>query len=68
MARRYGAWGGWPRGYPERKDKCVAEVANGHRFFQCYRKRGHGPGGQYCKQHAKMVEAGQHVYVPQSEE
>jgi hypothetical protein len=24
--------------------------------YQCQRKRGHGPNGDYCKQHALIVE------------
>ena len=57
--RRYGCWAGDPEGNPEDKDRCVAEAYDrsgfGH-FYQCLRKRGHGPDGLYCKQHAKMVE------------
>jgi hypothetical protein len=25
--------------------------------YQCSRRAGHGPGGLFCKQHAKMAEA-----------
>lgn len=46
-------------GWPEKKDQCVEEVWNGPRGMtanQCSRKRGHGPNGEYCKQHAKRAE------------
>lgn len=48
-----------PNGYPEDPTKCVDEVWNGPRgmtAFQCNRKRGHGPNGEYCKQHGKRAE------------
>lgn len=53
--RRYGTWAGNPKGQPENVTRCVEQV---HRSFtaisgQCSRKRGHGPCGEYCKQHAK---------------
>ena len=53
--RRYNVWGGNPDGYPENKTRCIEEVAErgGWLFYQCQRKRGHGPDGLYCKQHAK---------------
>ncbi|KKN04963.1 hypothetical protein LCGC14_1091970 [marine sediment metagenome] len=36
---------------------CVAEISEGNVYaHQCSRKRGHGPDGLYCKQHAKMEE------------
>lgn len=55
--RRYGAWAGNPDGYPEDKECCVAEIANppSWQHKQCLRKRGHGPGGEYCKQHAAKI-------------
>ena len=35
--------------------RCIARVADdtGFHFFQCRRKRGYGPNGNYCNQHAK---------------
>lgn len=36
--------------------KCFEEVMDGWHFHQCYRKRGHGENGLYCKQHAKKYE------------
>lgn len=53
--RRYGKWGGDPQGQPENKEDCIETVTSqcsGIRV-QCSRKRGHGPDGLYCKQHAK---------------
>lgn len=29
------------------------------------RKRGYGPEGLYCKQHAKKLEAGRHLHIPE---
>lgn len=53
--RRYDEWAGNPKGVPEDKTRCVAEVSHftGWHSFQCRRKRGYGPKGEYCKQHAK---------------
>ena len=42
-----------------RRFKCAAAVSDGRgtvTFSQCSRKPGHGPGGLYCKQHAKRLE------------
>ena len=39
--------------------RCVAVVGEPPHYFhwhQCNRKRGHGPGGTYCKQHGKLEE------------
>ncbi len=51
--RRYGH-----QDFPENTNDCVANVHNdyGVDFHQCCRRRGHGPDGLYCKQHAKMIE------------
>jgi hypothetical protein len=55
--RRYGFWSGCPRGQAEDPTRCIEEVcpsmARGWIPLQCRRKRGHGPDGLYCKQHAK---------------
>jgi len=55
--RRYGLWGGCPKGRPEDPTCCIEEVwpsrAYGLIPRQCSRKRGHGPDGLYCGQHAK---------------
>lgn len=52
--RVYGRWAGKPKGTQEDPTRCVEEVCAGGRdmhFYQCLRKRGHGPDGLYCKQH-----------------
>lgn len=52
--RRYGKWAGSPAGHAEDKTKCVAEIPAPPSWqrVQCSRKRGHGPNGEFCKQHA----------------
>jgi len=47
------------KGTPEDPERCIHEVWPRRWPFsrQCYRKRGHGPDGLYCKQHAKMQES-----------
>jgi hypothetical protein len=56
--RRYGQWAGNPKGEEEDPTRCVKEVwpSDGWTPYQCPRKRGHGPDGLYCKQHAKRFE------------
>ena len=56
--RRYNEWPGNPKGDPEDPTRCVEEVASWGSWLhhQCRRKRGHGPGGLYCKQHGKKAE------------
>lgn len=53
--RRYGCWAGNPDGYPENPLRCVQEVSQEHSYIpaQCRRARGHGPEGEYCRQHAR---------------
>lgn len=34
-----------------RPDDCIAIVHDMWNSHQCHRKRGHGPGADYCKQH-----------------
>jgi len=42
--------------------EAVAEISDGKGLFhQCLRRRGHGPGNRFCKQHAKI--AVQHAEV-----
>lgn len=65
--RRYGRWAGNPKGVPENTEKCAANIWIDMRSFQCDRKRGFGPNGLYCKQHAKMIEAGKEVWTPEDE-
>ena len=50
---------------------CIVEVPDPHVWqgHQCFRKRGHGPDGLYCRQHAKMVEQDPgSVYMPPKQE
>lgn len=54
--RSFGKWAGDLEGRPEDTTRCIEEV--GWRDYwpvgrQCSRKRGYGPEGAYCKQHAK---------------
>lgn len=51
----YGIWAGMPNGTPEDETRCIEEVSTRERwahYHQCYRKRGHGIDGLFCKQHA----------------
>jgi hypothetical protein len=53
---RYGLWSGRPQGQAQDPYRCIEEVwpTGGNWIpYQCCRKRGHGPDGLYCKQHAK---------------
>jgi len=55
--RRYGVWAGCPQGQAEDPTRCIEEIWPGSSTWvprQCCRKRGHGLGDLYCKQHAKM--------------
>ena len=54
--RRYGQWTGNEKGRPEDPKRCIVEVWPAREWFgrQCARRRGHGPDGLYCKQHAKQ--------------
>ena len=49
--RRYGIRGS----VPEDPERCIEGVweTGGWGCYQCSRKRGHGPDGCYCRQHAK---------------
>lgn len=69
--RMYRQWAGSPKGTPELPDRCVAVVPDGGRSpltHQCRRKRAYGPGGLYCSQHAKRLEQGHYVRVPDDKE
>lgn len=62
VLRRYGIWAGNPKGHLEDLSRCVEEVWPTTGFgipYQCLRKRGHGPIGLHCKQHAKKARARQ---------
>jgi len=56
--RRYGQWAGNEAGWPEDSQRCVESVwpSSGWQDHQCRRKRGYGPNGLYCKQHAKQYD------------
>ena len=54
--RRYGEWAGNRAGVAEDPSRCIEGVWRGHREYQCARARGHGAGGAYCRQHARMHE------------
>lgn len=57
--KRYGTWAGNPRGNPEDPLRCREQVRPSTGSWiahQCLKKRGHGPGGEFCKQHAKRHE------------
>lgn len=60
--RIYGAWTGDPEGRPEDPTRCIEKVWppmwDGGPPYQCQRKRGYGPDGLYCKQHAKKIKKG----------
>lgn len=53
--RRYGQWAGNERGVLMDITRCVEEVwpQVGWVPYQCTRLRGHGPDGEFCRQHAK---------------
>lgn len=56
---RYGRWAGNPQGHAEDVRRCAFEVwpnERGRLHHQCERKRGYGPDGRYCKQHARLLE------------
>lgn len=40
--------------HPYREGGCCEQIYSGFRPYQCTRAFGHGPGGMYCKQHAKQ--------------
>jgi len=59
---RYGQWAGNSRGNAPDYTRCAEEVwncAQGMISSQCSRKRGHGPDGAYCKQHARKIDVGE---------
>lgn len=51
--RRFGIWAGRPAGTPRDPDRCAEEIHAGYKGQQCRRRRGHGPGREYCTQHAR---------------
>jgi len=65
--RRYGKWAGEPDGRPEDSQRCVAEVVEDFIVRQCRHKRGYGPDGLFCKQHAKQLASGIKLHVPEED-
>ena len=55
--RTYGEWAGNPVGVPEDPSRCAWELYSDYVGRQCSRKRGHGPGAEYCKTHGRMQQA-----------
>jgi hypothetical protein len=57
--RRYGVWAGDPAGRAEDTTRCIEKVQDpvSRQFYQCSRRRGYGPNGEFCKQHGKKAEA-----------
>lgn len=56
--RYYGCWAGNPRGQREDETRCIMPARRiGWQLYQCSRKRGHGPNGEYCWQHARKARA-----------
>lgn len=70
-SRVYDAGSAVARNIREDMMLCVVECSDvSGRYWhswQCQRKRGYGPHGEYCKQHAKMLEQGHKLRVPDSE-
>ena len=60
--RIYQQWAGRPQGIKENPNWCISQVHQGRSFvfYQCSRKRGHGPDGLYCKQHLAKLERTAH--------
>jgi hypothetical protein len=57
--RRYGRWAGNPQGMKEDVTRCAWIVCEARWIpRQCARKRGHGPDGLLCRQHARMATEG----------
>lgn len=55
-ALRYERRAARPDGVPEDPARCVEEVrGSGWHQVQCSRRRGHGPQGRYCRQHADRL-------------
>jgi len=48
---------GWTAKAKPDPERCAKQVAHGWTYAQCARKRGHGPEGAFCKQHAASLRA-----------
>lgn len=55
-AIRYGRTSARPHGTAGDPRRCVEEVPGRFAGRQCSRRRGHGPGGRYCPQHAAALD------------
>lgn len=58
--RRYGQWAGDKKGHAEDVTRCVEACYSsshhaGYVTYQCRRKRGYGPNGEFCSQHARST-------------
>lgn len=64
--RRYGSWAGNPKGSEEDPVRCAVQVPDAQDWIphQCNNKRGKGPDGLCCTQHAKMIEQGRSLFIP----
>ena len=52
----FAQWAGCPDGVPADPKRCNYEVFPYRGLhYQCTRRKGHGPGALYCKQHATML-------------
>ena len=51
-SKKYGSWCGTPQGTAPNYELCAESVFSNYQSGQCARKRGHGKGEAYCKQHA----------------
>lgn len=69
MTRRYNQWAGNEKGTPEDRRRCVVQVrvANTWMHRQCNSLRGQGPADEYCRRHAKALEQGKHLWVPEEQ-
>jgi hypothetical protein len=68
--RRYNKWAGNSEGTKEDITRCIVQVSDRGKFslfYQCRRKRGYGPNNLFCKQHAKLLEKGEHLFIPEEE-
>lgn len=57
QAYRYGCWAGEPKGRKYNPLRCAYEMRPKGTWItsQCSRDKGYGPGGLFCKQHAKIA-------------
>jgi hypothetical protein len=56
IEKHYGVCAEQPNGVAEDKERCSKEILSygSRKLRQCWKRRGHGENGLYCKQHAKM--------------